>query len=77
MKIVLYRDGEKYKTFHCEEIDIITGDGETEYDGALFLIKESPSRDGIVIDAETVMHAEFGENQVTLNQPVFVKVEEK
>lgn len=70
MKITLYKNGKEWKSFVCDEIDIITGKNSDE--GALFLVKENPASDGIVIDAEILMLAEFGENQITLSQPVTV-----
>ena len=70
MNVTLYKNGKEWKTFKCNEIDITTGD--TLDSGALFLIKES-NTDGITIDAETPMIAEFGENQITLSQPVSVQ----
>lgn len=69
MKITIYRNGTEWRTFDADEIDITTG--ETLDSGAIFLIKPN-SDNGITIDAEINMTAEFGENQITLNQPVSV-----
>ncbi len=71
MKITLYKNGKKIKTIICDEIDIITGSKENS--GALFLAKETVSKNGIVIDAENEMLASFGENSITLEQAVEVE----
>lgn len=71
MKITLYKNGKKIKTITCDEIDIITGNKEGQ--GALFLVKETVNKSGIVIDAENEMTASFGENSITLEQPVEVE----
>ena len=67
MKITIYKNGKEWRTFDADEIDITTG--KTLDEGALFLIKPNGEK-GITIDAEIEMEASFGENQITLTQPV-------
>jgi hypothetical protein len=66
MIITLYKDNEEISTIECDEIDITTGN-ETDK-GALFQVSEV--HDGIIVNSEIAMWAEFGENQITLLQAV-------
>ena len=69
MLITIYRNGEAWRTFKADEIDITLG--ETLDTGAIFLVSQSGD-DGIHIDSEVSMVGEFGEDSITLRQPVSV-----
>jgi hypothetical protein len=69
MIITIYNKGKVLKSFQADEIDIrVSDDLKDEDDGAVFFVKSAIDGDGITIDAEITMTAEFGENQITLIQ---------
>ena len=69
MKITIFRNGKSWKTFDADEIAITTITLGSDEESALFLVSQSGDL-GITIDAEAEMNASFGENQITLTQPV-------